>query len=438
MGFFGYGGVESQGLTYIDDTFINFGYNQNNSLAGYINYHGYQGGTTQFRDLVIGNGKTGTIARFQGPSGNVGIGTVNPTSRLEVKGSGATFATSGLNVTNSDGTSVLFVRDNGSVGIGTAAPQQTLEVNGYLSINAGYPSNFLVGGNTVGDYTAIEATNSNLLSINKGIWTNVSINGNVGIGTTSPNAKLEVKQTANSAYMLKISSNDGSAMMVVQNNGNVGIGPTNPDAILEVGNPFIGNSFHSFTCGGYAGLFENTYSAYGGFAKLLWVKSINQNSENYHFYIEGNNNPELVVQGNGNVGIGTSNPGYLLAMESSGGGYYSATDHQWHNASSRAIKTDIEPNKMNISEILDEVNIVNYRYKTEVTENENAPYHIGFIADDTPSLLSGKDKNSMATADCIGLLLATVKEQKQQIESLNKQNELLQTEVENIKKMIGK
>ena len=120
----------------------------------------------------------------------------------------------------------------------------------------------------------------------------------------------------------------------------------------------------------------------------------------------------------GKVGIGNNDPDYLLEMESSGGGYYSAADHQWHNGSSRKIKQDIKSNEMDVLKILDNIEIVNYRYKTEVEQDKNAPYHVGFIGEDTPRLLSGKNQDSMATGDCIGLLLSVVKVQQQKIESL--------------------
>ena len=55
-----------------------------------------------------------------GTHGNVGIGGTNPLSRFEVTGSGATSATSTMNLLNSSNTSLLFVRDDGNVGIGTA------------------------------------------------------------------------------------------------------------------------------------------------------------------------------------------------------------------------------------------------------------------------------------------------------------------------------
>jgi hypothetical protein len=127
----------------------------------------------------------------------------------------------------------------------------------------------------------------------------------------------------------------------------------------------------------------------------------------------------VTVLKNGNVGIGDATPDYLLDMEADGvGGYYSASDHQWHGGSSRQLKRDIAPNDLDVQSILNDVRIVKYRFNTEVAENPNAPYHIGFIAEDTPEMLSGKDRNSMATGDCIGLLLAMVKEQQKEIETL--------------------
>ncbi|MCP4752295.1 MAG: hypothetical protein GY866_15490, partial [Proteobacteria bacterium] len=61
-------------------------------------------------------------------AGNVGIGTTGPGSKLEIKGSGSTNATAGLNVTNSAGTSGLYVRDDGNVGIGTTEPNAKFAV----------------------------------------------------------------------------------------------------------------------------------------------------------------------------------------------------------------------------------------------------------------------------------------------------------------------
>ncbi len=133
---------------------------------------------------------------------------------------------------------------------------------------------------------------------------------------------------------------------------------------------------------------------------------------------DGSRDNAVTVLKNGKVGIGNSSPGYLLTMKASGGGYYNESTDQWVNGSARAIKQDIRSNAVNVQEILDGVDIMNFRYKNEVSENPDAPYHIGFIAEDTPELLSGRNRDGMATGDCIGLLLAAVKEQQKRIQAL--------------------
>jgi len=45
---------------------INVGYNENQTYNLHINYKGYQSGNTQFRNLVVNDGKTADIARFKG------------------------------------------------------------------------------------------------------------------------------------------------------------------------------------------------------------------------------------------------------------------------------------------------------------------------------------------------------------------------------------
>ena len=126
----------------------------------------------------------------------------------------------------------------------------------------------------------------------------------------------------------------------------------------------------------------------------------------------------MQLEPNGNLNMGIV--GY--------GGHYGGSDYQWHNGSSRKLKTNIKPNDFNVFEILDKVNIVNYQYKAEYAENPNSMFHIGFIAEDTPKLLSGQNQSSMATGDCIGLLLAIVKEQQANIEALEKRIAYLESD----------
>ena len=65
---------------------INVAWDTDSDYNMHINYVGYAGGVTRFRNLVINNGKQGHIATFEGSTGNVGIGTTGPATKLTVKG----------------------------------------------------------------------------------------------------------------------------------------------------------------------------------------------------------------------------------------------------------------------------------------------------------------------------------------------------------------
>jgi hypothetical protein len=90
-----------------------------------------------FSNVGIGTGTITERLHVDGNglfTGNLGVGGVTPTSRLHVKGVDGTSSNSSLNVTNSSNTSLLFVRNDGNVGIGTATPIAKLDV-GYDNTN---------------------------------------------------------------------------------------------------------------------------------------------------------------------------------------------------------------------------------------------------------------------------------------------------------------
>lgn len=61
-----------------------------------------------------------------------------------------------------------------------------------------------------------------------------TVTGAMGAGTAVPQARLEVKLGAGDAYALKVSSQNGSPLFVVDRFGNVGIGTGVPQALLDV------------------------------------------------------------------------------------------------------------------------------------------------------------------------------------------------------------
>lgn len=109
--------------TYIDATYgntINFAIDSNANNAGWINYRGYAGGTTQFRDLYIGDGKGNPIAVFDGSDGTIDINELTTTSAMYpfVSDGGIIRAKSdGVNatVTCTAGSNIVFVVEYGIV-----------------------------------------------------------------------------------------------------------------------------------------------------------------------------------------------------------------------------------------------------------------------------------------------------------------------------------
>src|SRR5574344_399502 len=76
-------------------------------------------------------------------------------------------------------------------------------------------------------------------------------------------------------------------------------------------------------------------------------------------------------------------------------------------SSKRSLKKNIKEFKKSALDIINGVDVVSFNYKTE---GRDADAHVGFIADDTDELLSGKAHDSMQLSNCIGILIKAIQE----------------------------
>lgn len=133
---------------------------------------------------------------------------------------------------------------------------------------------------------------------------------------------------------------------------------------------------------------------------------------------------------NGNLGIGV-NPSYPLHMSS---GAYCSTGGTWTNASSRALKENIE--NLNLDEAVNalfKLNPIKYNYKVDKTDK-----HVGFIAEDVPELVAVADRKGLSPMDITAVLTKVVQDQQNLIREQQRINQEQQKIISELQERMAK
>jgi len=331
---------------------------------------------------------------------NVGIGTINPTSKLQVvgdaqvsgssgifsvadrstTGTGGFYRSAGINrLWDSTFGDVITWNTSGNVGVGTTNPVTKLTVNGATTITGSSTiiGNLLVGQNSnsstaaridltaggngfdslidFGYYDTFDASIWNIgrkgstgafFISNYGSGPEVNVvtintSNNVGIGTTSPNTRLQVSSniqggspsaagtaTTSSAYFTNSDTAYGILMGVLNaghgwiqaqrtdtiattynlllnpNGGSIGVGTTTPGAKFHVFGGDILRTNSDYVNG----------SAGSGFVITHVASSGNTDAQLYAFRGGNTSYGNIVIPG-GSVGIGTTDPATRLHVQ---------------------------------------------------------------------------------------------------------------------------
>ncbi len=365
----------------------------------------------------------------------------------------------------------LYVDDSGRVGLGTSTPSEDLQIwygdtpTVRLEQSGGgwAAQTWDVAGNEANFFIRDVTHSSNLpFRIRAGASHNslyIDTDGDVGLGTQSPAGPLHVVATAP----------DPDVDFVVDANGKVGIGTTGPGAKLEVVDPnwpVIDTVRTSTATGSLYGIAAFVHQTSGnmqnGFGAGIAFLGTDSGASDKVFGVIGgirggadtegalvfragtNGNEDFMrIDNDGNVGIGTTSPGYKLDVAGS------AHASSFPTSSDARLKTNVTQ-LTDVLEKLEKVRGVSFDWNElyESLGRSTGHREIGVIAQEVeavfPELVTAWDDEDYMAVDygrLTGVLIEAVKELRAEkdaeIAALKQQNADLEGRVATLEALVA-
>jgi hypothetical protein len=328
-----------------------------------------------------------------------------------------------LIVKDGQGGKKFVVTDNGAIGAGVAAPAYQLDISALGQSNSQIHLS-LDGADSGGWLTSVGENN---LFLSAGaVWKNGAWEPRLG-SSTGPawiwgggvaGFRIKTLDTAGSLVRFRIDS-DGLTSIV---GGEMRLGEDQGGRI---------NSVQNVSGGTESNLYLSSGSRYDG---TKWVLTGTNKSavvfgggpagfQVVNVDSTGGNPLRLQIDQSGAMGLNAPvDPAKAITTAS---GAYLSSGGVWTNASSRALKKDIQAlSRSDALEALRELQAVTFRYKAEPGQQ-----HVGFIAEDVPALVATKDRKGLSPMEIVAVLTRVVQEQQATIAGQQKQLEELRASV---------